>query len=175
MAKIKIRETKASDAAQRIALHNLVWRYAYKNIFPEEVFVAREAKTQKRIEDFAKYSLSNKERISLVAEEGGNIVGLMSGLLTTQYEYFAKQGYAELQALYIHPDYQHLGLGTSLKNEFEKWARHKGATKYVVGVLGQNEAARKVYKRWGGKLSRRKNPMNVGGNEYEERFYTFDL
>ena len=35
---VVIRKVKVSDAEQYVKLHNLVWKDAYRNIFPEEVF-----------------------------------------------------------------------------------------------------------------------------------------
>ena len=41
---ILIRKVRNDDAKQYIELINSVWRDAYKNIFPEEVFIDRERK-----------------------------------------------------------------------------------------------------------------------------------
>ena len=52
MDNIIIRQAKADDAEQFVNLHNFIWRYAYGDILPEDVFVKREQKTQQKIEDF---------------------------------------------------------------------------------------------------------------------------
>ena len=36
---------------------------------------------------------------------------------------FPEEVFADLVALYIKPEYQHMGLGRRLKETFEKWAR----------------------------------------------------
>lgn len=41
---ILIRKVRNDDAIQYIELINFVWRVAYKNIFPEDVFIDRERK-----------------------------------------------------------------------------------------------------------------------------------
>ena len=44
---LTIRKVKPEDARSWVILHNKVWRVAYKNIFPEEVFIDRESKFEK--------------------------------------------------------------------------------------------------------------------------------
>ncbi len=76
----KIRKTELKDAEQFVKLNILVWRYAYKDIFPESVFAEREKRVERNIENFSKHQLENPNGISYIAEIGGKIVGIMSGL-----------------------------------------------------------------------------------------------
>ena len=46
---ILIRKVRNDDAKQYIELINSVWRDAYKNIFPEDVFINREREKENRI------------------------------------------------------------------------------------------------------------------------------
>ena len=48
MKNIIIRKVKSEDAEQYIKLGNLVWRIAYRHIFPEEVFIDRESKEDRK-------------------------------------------------------------------------------------------------------------------------------
>ena len=88
----------------------------------------------------------------MVAEDKNKIIGLVNAKLKSFNPHFAEHGFADLEALYIHPDYQHAGLGSEFKSRFIKWAKENGANKYVIGVLKENLPARKVYEKWGGKL-----------------------
>ena len=149
---IIIRAVKPEDAEQYIKLNNLVWRSAYKDIFPEDVFVNREKDIDKKIEKFPTYSYNDDNQMIYVAEDNGVIVGFVSSKIKSNYPHFAELEYAEIGAMYIHPDYQGLGIASKFKNIFEKWAKERNATKYVIGVLRDNLKARKVYENWGGKL-----------------------
>lgn len=171
---IKIRKLKLSDAKEYVTLHNLVWQSAYAHIFPKEVFIDREKRSKEKIENF--HNLVNApNEIGYVAEIDNTIVGFMNATLISNYEHFKDLGYAELMGLYIHPDYQNKGIGSSFKQIFVDWAKNQGATKYVIGVLRDNFNARKVYEKWGGKLDNYTQPFVKLGVEYDEVFYTYEI
>ena len=138
MGNIIIRKVKSEDAEGYLKLINLVWRVAYKHIFPEEVFVERESLVQERVKTFSENFYNDNTKLVYVAEDGGKVVGAIMARIDSGYEYFDKLGYADLEALYIHPDYQGKGIGGKLKNIFVDWAKMNGATKFVIGVLKDN-------------------------------------
>ncbi len=171
---INIRKVNEEDALNWFTLINKVWRDAYHHIFPEEVFIERENTINKKIGNFTNKMKNDNKNIAYVAEYKGELIGLMSGSITSSYEYFSDE-YADLIALYIHPKFQGKGIGTSFRNIFEKWAKENGASKYVIGVLKENTKARKVYESWGGKLSEHEQnfvQLDIG---YPEVFYLYDL
>lgn len=168
------RKIENEDAKDWFMLLNRVWRNAYKDIFPEEVFIEKDNKIDEKIKTFSKVMKNNNEDIAYVAEYDGKIIGLMCGSIKSGYGYF-HDNYADLIALYIDPEYQGLGIGSSLKRIFENWAKENGATKYVIGVLNDNEKARKVYETWGGKLSEYTQDFIKMGIGYKEVFYTYYL
>ena len=172
---IKIRKLVPKDAEQYVRLHNKVWRHAYKHIFPEQVFLDKEAKTQIKIDDFPNWINRSPQEINYAVEIGGKIVGCMSASLCSNYDYFKKDNYAELISLYVLPEYQGAGIGSKLKKVFVDWAKENGATKYVIGVLEDNFKARKVYEKWGGKLNEYTKPFVKLNVEYKEVFYTIEL
>ena len=175
MKDIVIRKVKTEDAEQYIKLRNLVWKDAYKSIFPNEVFIAKDARADTEIKDFDKVYYNDTKVITYVAVVDNKIIGLLWGKIESEYEYFKNLGYADLMAMYIHPDFQGLGIATKFKNIFINWAKENGATNIVIGVLKDNIKARKVYEKWGGKLSIYTNQFVQLGKEYEEVFYTYKL
>ena len=173
----KIRKVKEEDAEQYIKLSSLVWHSAYQNIFPESVFKSMESGeiVNKMIKSFAKHQIYNPNQFSYVAEVDGKMIGLMSGTYLSKYEHFSKEDYAELQCLYIHPDYQHKGLGKKFFDVFVGEIKKKDIKKFVIGVLQDNKQARSAYEKWGGKLDSYSQPFIKEGKEYAEVFYTFNL
>lgn len=171
----KIRKTELKDAEQYVKLNILVWRDAYKDIFPASVFIERKKKIGRNIENFSKRQLENPNGISYVAEYNGKIVGLMSGFYLSETEYFKEQGFAELKALYVHPDFQHHEIGKALFDVFTSEIKKKGKTKFVIGVLKDNKKARNAYEKWGGELDKYNQPFIVSGESFAEFFYTYDL
>lgn len=170
-----IRKAETKDAKQYVELNNLVWRDAYKHIFPEEVFLDRESRAKHKIENFDSIYYNNHEGIAYVAEDDGRVVAIMLGRILSDYEYFRNQGYADLQALYVHPDFQGNGLAGKMKNIFIDWAKENGAEKFVIGVLKDNKKARTVYEKWGGKLEDFSQPFVMCDKGYEEVFYTYEI
>ena len=170
---LKIRKVKSEDAREWFVFGFKVWRDAYKNIFPEEVFIDRESKLEEKVKDFDNKLQNNERSIAYVAEYNGKIVGTMCGSINSSYNHFNK--YADLIGLYVDQEFQGLGIGSSLKNIFEQWAIENGATQYVIGVLKNNNKARAVYESWGGKLSEYEEDFVKLGVGYPEVFYTYDL
>ena len=168
------RQVRKEDGYQWYTLLNKVWRVAYKNIFPEDVFDERDKGLDDKVREFTEEKFLGERKIAYVAEHDGNIVGLMFGTLDSDYEYF-KNDYADLVALYVYPEYQGMGIATALKDIFVEWAKEKNVDRFVIGVLKDNVKARKVYESWGGTLSEHEQDferMNVG---YPESFYTFEI
>ncbi len=175
MSDIVIRPVKPQDAEQYIKLNNLVWRVAYKHIFPEEVFAERDKQASQKIKDFASNVYNSDTHMVYVAEQGSKLIGFISGTLLSEYEHFAQKDYADLMALYIHPDYQGMGIASKLKKLFDTWVKDHGKTKYVIGVLKENLNARRVYEKWGCKLDKHSQPFVKLGVGYDEVFYICDI
>ncbi len=170
---IIIRKVNKNDAYNWFLLVNKVWRDAYKDIFPDEVFIDRDNKIEQKVKTFSETIKNDNENIAYVAECNGRLVGLMCGSITSAYNNFSE--YADLIGLYIDPKFQSNGIGSSFKNIFEKWARENGAKKYVIGALKNNIKARKVYESWGGKLSEFKEDYVKFSVKYPEVFYIYNL
>ena len=172
---IVIRPVRAEDAEQYINLTNFVWRDAYKDIFPEEVFIEREKGAIEKIKSFPGVVKNGGDYFVNVAEDNGKVVGFISARLGTNYEHFIKENIAEIMAMYILPEYQGFGLGSKFKNLFVEWLKQNNAKEFVIGVLKDNHKARKVYEKWGGKLDNYTQPFELLGVEYDEVFYTYNL
>ena len=99
----------------------------------------------------------------------------MAGKIRSSYPYFEEENYADLSMIYVHPDFQGIGIGTSFKDVFVKWAKENGATRFVIGVFKDNKKARKVYESWGGKLSSQHFAREKLGDKYLEVFYTYEI
>lgn len=162
------------DGKNWIVLVNKVWRDAYSHIFPEEVFIQNDNQLEEKVKTFNDNIKNDDKSIAYVCEYNGEIIGVMYASINSSYEYFNLE-YADLIVLYIHPQFQGYGIGSSFKKIFEQWAIENGASKYVIGVLKENLKARKVYELWGGKLSEYECDFVKLGIGYPEVFYTYDL
>lgn len=172
--KITFRAAESKDINTWFEIKNKVWRVAYKDIFPEKVFENKEKNIDKKIENFKKEALNDNTKIAYVAENNNTIIGIMYGTLNSGYDFF-KKDYADLVALYIYPEFQRYGIGSKFKEIFINWAKENNANKFVIGVLKDNIEARKVYEKWGGKLSNHEEDYIQLGKAYKEVFYTYNI
>ena len=172
--KIVIRKMQPQDVEAYLKLTDLVWRDAYKNIFPEQVFCERENSLKQRIENFVN-EFDENNQIMYVAQVDEQLIGYIYGSLTSIYSHYAQKGYADLLAIYIHPEYQGKGIASKLKTLFIDWLKQHNINKFVIGVLEQNTKARSVYEKWGAVLDNFKQPFVKHGKNYAEVFYICDF
>ena len=175
MDNINIRKVKNEDAEKWFALISLVWRIAYKDIFPESVFLDMEAKAEEKIKNFPKNYYNDDNKFVYVAEVEDKIVGVVFGRKISENAYFSEKNYADLQILYILPEYQSCGIATKFKDLFTKWLKNNNSKRFVIGVLKDNFKARNVYEKWGGKLDTHTEHFIRLGIGYEEVFYTYEI
>ena len=174
MEEIAIRKAEIKDAEKYVDLNNLVWRDAYKHIFPEEIFIEKEKMKDIKMSQFCDY-VKSEENLVYVAEKGTELVGLLLAGTSSFYPHYAELGYADLMAVYVHPDYQGKGIASKLKKVFDEWLKEKNKTKFVIGVLKDNKTARTVYEKWGGELDTREEPFTMLGKDYSEVFYLYNI
>ncbi len=175
MNDLQFRPLTADDCYEVKRLINIVWRIAYKNIFPAEVFDNKDKKLQKSSEKLEN-KLKNNEIFGFVAIFENKMVGVSIGSYESEYEYYAELGYSDLQVLYILPEFQGQHIGTRFFEKITNVLKDASKNKMVICALEDNHKARKVYEKWGGKLdvSYTKDYV-VLGKSYKDVFYLYDL
>lgn len=172
---IEIRAITETDCLEARKVVNLVWRDAYKHIFPKEVFEDRDKKLQesaRKIEN----NIKNGKIFGFVAIFENKIVGVTLGAYESEYEHYAILGYSDLQVLYILPEFQGMNIGTKFFKKITETLKDSGKNKMVICALEENFKARKIYEKWGGKLdaSYTKDYV-ILGKSYKDVFYLYDL
>src|SRR5262249_16243536 len=84
-----------------------------------------------------------------VADHGGEIVGFAGGAMLSEPKYGLD---AELVAIYLRREFQHVGLARELVGAVVDAQRAHGATGLITWVIAGNKAARAFYERLGGEL-----------------------
>ena len=170
-----IRKTEINDALKWVRLKNTVWKSAYKDIFPPEVFEEQKSMESTKVERFKQNLNGPNGTIGYVAIDNGKLVALADATIISYYNYYKDLGYADLGALYILPEYQHMGLGKMLFDKVVDDFRSHGCEKMVIGVLKDNLQARRAYEKWGGVLDNHEEKFVKLGVGYSEVFYIFNL
>jgi ribosomal protein S18 acetylase RimI-like enzyme len=161
---IDVRPARPSDAASLADVYAAAWREAYSGIIPaltlERMIVRRSPAWWRDV--MARRSI-------LVLDVGGTLAG---------YSSFAamhgrgRAGAAEVQELYLRPEYQGIGLGVRLFAAVLKRVRSRGYPRVLVRALVDNDRANAFYRRRGGKLVAR-NEETLGGRTLPCIWYEF--
>ncbi len=94
----------------------------------------------KRIED--------DERICLVAEMDGKLVGYLAGSIKGT-ETWRPVKRTELENMFVMPEFRSKGVGRELVNKFKEWSKEKGVERVLVVAYASNERAIEFYKKSG--------------------------
>jgi len=160
---IDVRSARASDAAQLADVHEQAWREAYAGIIPaltlQRMIIRRSA-------PWWRDALAR--RPVLVLDVGGIVAG---------YASFAPgnsrgRPAAEIQELYLRPEYQGLGLGLRLFQAVLRRVKARGYSRVLVRALADNERASGFYARRGGKIVARTDET-LGGRTLPCIWYEF--
>ena len=171
MSDIKIRKIKIDDAKQFIEFEKYIYCLTYKKILSKDILAKSKHKIEEKIKTFKSKYIDDENVFCYILEKDNKIIGYMLGVYLSHYEYYNSKNFADLEAIYIHPNYQHLGLGKKLFDLFVKTIKQKNIDKFVIGVLKDNLKARKAYEKWGGILDEYTSLYK----EKEEIFYIFTL
>jgi ribosomal protein S18 acetylase RimI-like enzyme len=83
-------------------------------------------------------AIAEPNRIMLVAEEGGEIIGLAQGRTN-------KSGYSWLGFMGVSPDHRRRGVARKILNEFIKQSKKSGCTKVSLNTAPSLKPAIKLY------------------------------
>jgi GNAT superfamily N-acetyltransferase len=127
---ITFRLAVPADAPDMAEVHMRSWEAAYKNIISEEYIKEKNATRPalwKRI-------VTDENQYQCVILENGKTVGIMCVVPKPQEDDLSGE-FAELEDIYLHPDYYRQGIGTqAMEFAYEK-ARSWVKLKYPYGLL----------------------------------------
>lgn len=175
LSDIKIRKLEIADCYDAKLLINKVWRLAYADFMPQSVFDKKDANIDESVKKFI-CQLENGEIFGYVAIFDNRIIGVAIAKNLTGYNHYKPLGFADLQILYILPEFQGIGLGSKFFELIKKDFKTAGVTKMLICALEKNTKARAVYEKWGGKLDLTyKKDYETCGETFVDVFYLFDL
>jgi GNAT superfamily N-acetyltransferase len=165
---IDVRPARSSDASALAEVYAAAWREAYSGIIPaltlERMIARRAAPWWREV---------LRKRAVLVLEVGGAIAGYASyAPLPRGPAGRQNAGAAEIQELYLAPEYQGIGLGLRLFAAALKRIRGRGYGRVLVRVLAENDRANSFYRRRGGALVAQTEEM-LGGRSLPCFWYEF--
>ena len=145
-ARFTVRPGRRNDAAEAARL----WiRSAEEHARYDHVYVAapNAEKTMRRF--LADLSVNSSYSCLFVAEKDGVMIGFLSGELREGSPAFETRTWAAVEDIYVVPEYRSLGVGRTLFEECQEWAREKRANGVSLQVAVANHRARKFYEELG--------------------------
>jgi len=161
---IDVRPARGSDASELADVYASAWREAYAGIIPAltlERMIVRRGTTWWR--DIM------RKRAILVLDVDGVVAGYASFAPAAGR---GRAGAAEIQELYLRPEYQGIGLGARLFGAAMKRIRSRGYARVLVRALAENDRANGFYLRRGGRMIARTDE-SLGGRTLPCHWYEF--
>ena len=142
---VNLRRATPADAQAIAEIHVASWQRAYRGLFPDAVLdglsvAARQAQ-------WASW-LAAADPIIWVSESDGRATGFISGCPSRDAD-APPPHFAEITALYVHPDAWGQGCGRALCEAVLAHLRQTPAESVVVWALTGNLGARHFYERLG--------------------------
>lgn len=162
-----IRPATVDDAEAIAVNHILSWQAMYKDFIPESIL--QELSVPERTQQW--WDLINQHVKVLVVQLAGKIVGFASICAFRDDDREGLNG--EISAIYLHPGYWRLGLGTKLCLAALDELSRSGYETIYLWVLSDNLQARKFYESLGFQAtdSTKMSEFYNGGALLEETLY----
>ncbi|MCW1931912.1 GNAT family N-acetyltransferase [Pararhodobacter zhoushanensis] len=140
-ASLVCRTATLADAEPVARFHVAVWHETYRDMAPPEA-VAQLGFERRLIAWRESLADADPRRVTVIAEQHGQIVGLVS-VGPTQAPLYAGRG--EIKHLYVGPAARRLGLGATLLAEGRNVLARAGFPGAALGVVRENARARAFY------------------------------
>lgn len=138
-----IREAEIDDAPAIAKVSYLTWLHAYRGILPDT-----------ELDTLNLESVTNKwvQILSLAIPRASTFVSINNESIIAYSRFYPSvdsdddpDNVATIGSIYVHPDFQHQGVGRELMEEILEVIKDQGFTEATLHVLAPNERARKFY------------------------------
>jgi ribosomal protein S18 acetylase RimI-like enzyme len=136
-----IRSGRREDAAEAARL----WMQSAKEHTAHDQIYATAPGAERVMRRFLADLAGSSHSFLFIAESGDRTVGFISGELREGSPAFRQKTWASVDDVYVERDYRNLGVGRSLLQSVEAWAKEKGAHGISLQVAAANKRGRKFY------------------------------
>jgi ribosomal protein S18 acetylase RimI-like enzyme len=140
-----IRSGRREDAAEAARL----WMQSAKEHTAHDQIYATAPGAERVMRRFLADLAGSSHSFLFIAESGDRTVGFISGELREGSPAFRQKTWASVDDVFVEPDYRNLGVGRSLLQSVEAWAKEKGAHGISLQVAAANKRGRKFYEALG--------------------------
>ncbi|HEV7973526.1 GNAT family N-acetyltransferase [Amycolatopsis sp.] len=134
----------AGDAAALAELNQLLY---LEDAGTHDPFTDIEAALADAMNYFTGF-LDDESTTAFLAVENGSVAGYLAGRFYAK-SLRRKVSTAELESIYVRPEFRNRQVGALLVDSFFRWAVERGAGRAAVNAYFANESARRFYERFG--------------------------
>lgn len=156
---------ESDDRLAVSSIYEAGWKYAYKDIVPQDYLDSIEAGRWASCLDMEGVG-------SLVVEEDGKLIGT-SSFSKSRWEQFG--GFGEIISIYLLPEYIGRGYGRQLLEMVVIELAKRGFQDILLWVLAENKNARKFYEKCGFTKTEHSMMHEIGGKELQELQYCYSV
>ena len=158
---VVVRQAAPGDTAAMAALHVRAWRAAYAGLVPDEFLAGLKVEDREAMwrGSVTAPEVAPAERVILVAEEDGVVVGLAAAGHARGDDEF---GLGEVYALNVDPPAWGRGAGHALLTAAAAWLDGRYRVS-ILWVVDRNSRARALYERAGWSFDGARKPETYGG------------
>jgi GNAT superfamily N-acetyltransferase len=167
---VEIREATYSDAETIASVHVLSWQAAYRGILPEAFLQGLSVEARSRM--WQKSLQTGKPRV-LLAYSDEAIAGWIAFGACRDAD--KDETWAEVEALYVLPEFWSKGIGERLSNSARELLRSAGFSFVALWVLSENHRARRFYHRIGFDHDQSSKRISIGDVSLTEIRYRCSL
>jgi GNAT superfamily N-acetyltransferase len=134
----------AGDAAALAELNQLLY---LEDAGTHDPFTDIEAALADAMNYFTGF-LDDESTTAFLAVENGSVAGYLAGRFYAK-SLRRKVSTAELESIYVRPEFRNRQVGALLVDSFFRWAAERGAGRAAVNAYFANESARRFYECFG--------------------------
>ncbi|HCY00407.1 MAG TPA: hypothetical protein DG754_09740 [Bacteroidales bacterium] len=142
---MKIRKANLHDIEQ-VTKYGLILLKQHSELDP---YFTPIGTVDKVYRNFLERCLSSEDRLLLVAENNGKLVGYAAGEIQARSPIFkiTKNGY--INDVFVKGEFRKLGVAKKFLIELKKWFESKGIEYIELSVLAKNEIGKKTWAKFG--------------------------
>lgn len=142
---MKIRKAKQQDIDQLTKYGNILLKQ-HSDLDPYFTPIENADKTYRK---FLETSLNSEDKILLVAEDNGKLLGYAVAEIQTRSPIFkiSKNGY--INDVFVLEEFRKLGVASKLLVEIKNWFKAKDVKYIELAVLANNEIGKKTWAKFG--------------------------
>jgi len=141
---VEIKEATLEYLKDIINFNKKLFEFEYKN-FDKTLDCSWPPKNK----EYFKNSIKGKDSLALVVLDKGKIIGYLIGNIKKAKNYRNIKKIAELDNMFILPDYRNKGIGSLLCKRFLDWVKSRDVKRVRVVVSEKNKGAINCYKKCG--------------------------